>query len=158
MRKGQSSIEYLATYGWALLILLTVLSLLAYYGFIDARALAPDRCDLGAEFSCNDFGFAVDDTQDPDEVTLRMFLKNNLPERVTINTVNCEIEQVAGTGPGGISIGSQEEAELTCTIASDSVASRRGKIKGTFNFEYNKKDKPFSHEIDGTVFGPKVGP
>jgi hypothetical protein len=42
MRKGQTAVEYLMTYGWAILIILIVAGVLAYYGiFSPAGFLGP---------------------------------------------------------------------------------------------------------------------
>lgn len=45
-RKSQAAMEFLLTYGWAILIVLVVISALVYYGVLDPTMLLPEKCIL----------------------------------------------------------------------------------------------------------------
>lgn len=53
--KGQASIEFLTTYGWAFVVLLTMIGSLNYLGFMNTSSFIPDRCIVGGPFVCEEF-------------------------------------------------------------------------------------------------------
>src|SRR5271157_4665387 len=50
MRKGQTAMEYLMTYGWAILIIMVVLAVLFYLGVLNPPV--PSQCTFPAGVSC----------------------------------------------------------------------------------------------------------
>jgi len=57
-KKAQAAMEFLMTYGWAILVVLVVIGALAYFGVLSPGRLLPDRCTLPPGISCNDFTIA----------------------------------------------------------------------------------------------------
>lgn len=53
MKKAQSALEYLTTYGWALLAIIGVIGIMTYTGVGDITSQIPTRCDLGTTIACN---------------------------------------------------------------------------------------------------------
>jgi len=53
--KAQAAMEFLMTYGWAILVVLVVIGALAYFGVLSPGRLLPDRCQLPPGVSCEDF-------------------------------------------------------------------------------------------------------
>jgi len=54
-KKSQAALEFLMTYGWAILIVLIVISALAYFGVLNPQNLLPSKCTLPAGWSCTDY-------------------------------------------------------------------------------------------------------
>jgi len=54
-RKAQAAMEFLMTYGWAILVVLVVIGALAYFGVLSPAKLLPDRCTLPPGISCDDY-------------------------------------------------------------------------------------------------------
>lgn len=52
MKKGQAAMEFLMTYGWAILVVLAAIAALAYFGVLDPGKLLPERCQFPAGFDC----------------------------------------------------------------------------------------------------------
>jgi len=52
MRKGQTAMEYLMTYGWAILIIMVVLAVLFYLGVLNPSGLTPNQCTFPAGVTC----------------------------------------------------------------------------------------------------------
>ena len=50
MRKGQTALEYLITYGWAILVILVVLAVLWYYGIFNPSGYAGEQVKEGTAF------------------------------------------------------------------------------------------------------------
>ncbi|MFO8015818.1 MAG: hypothetical protein R6U32_01805 [Candidatus Woesearchaeota archaeon] len=65
-KKSQAAMEFLLTYGWAILVVLVVIGALAYFGVLDPSKLFPDKCYFGAFGACEDYTL-VDDTNDAGE-------------------------------------------------------------------------------------------
>jgi hypothetical protein len=55
MRKGQAALEFLTTYGWAILVILVMIGAIAYFGIINPDKFLPTRCIVSPEFNCQDF-------------------------------------------------------------------------------------------------------
>jgi hypothetical protein len=54
-RKGQAAIEFLVTYGWAILAAMLVITALTYFGIVRPGVVLPDTCTFSNAFQCNDF-------------------------------------------------------------------------------------------------------
>jgi len=52
MRKGQTAMEYLMTYGWAILIIMVVLAVLFYLGVLNPSGMTPTQCTFPPGFTC----------------------------------------------------------------------------------------------------------
>ena len=54
-KKSQAALEFLMTYGWAILVVLIVISALAYFGVLNPQRMLPSRCTMPTGFSCMDY-------------------------------------------------------------------------------------------------------
>ena len=68
MKKGQAAMEFLMTYGWAILVVLVAIGALAYFGVLSPARFLPSSCTLIPGLSCDEF--KVDGTAET--VTIRM--------------------------------------------------------------------------------------
>jgi hypothetical protein len=55
MKRAQAAMEFLMTYGWAILVVLVVIGALAYFGVLNPQILLPERCELQQGFYCKDY-------------------------------------------------------------------------------------------------------
>lgn len=55
MRKGQAAMEFLMTYGWAILVVLAAVGALAYFGILNPSRFLPDTCNMGSGIGCVEF-------------------------------------------------------------------------------------------------------
>jgi hypothetical protein len=51
-KKAQSALEFLMTYGWAILVILAAVGALAYFGVLDPGRYVPDRCISSIGLTC----------------------------------------------------------------------------------------------------------
>jgi len=56
-RKAQTAMEFLMTYGWAILVMLVVIAVLFYLGVFNPVTVSPKACVMPAGFSC--YGFKI---------------------------------------------------------------------------------------------------
>lgn len=90
MNKSQMALEFLTTYGWAILMLTIMIGVLTYYGVVNPKTFVPSRCVLGPEFACEDYMILQDGS-------LRMLFKVNIPEGVEKLNITCNYEENSST-------------------------------------------------------------
>ncbi len=54
-KKGQAAMEFLMTYGWAILVVLAAIGALAYFGVLSPDRFLPEKCTLPSGTACLDF-------------------------------------------------------------------------------------------------------
>ena len=72
MSRSQSSMEFLMTYGWAILLVAVVLATFSLLNVTDTGLFTQERCISTSDFSCEEFAL------DYDEATNTMILRVNL--------------------------------------------------------------------------------
>ena len=53
-KKGQAAMEFLMTYGWAILVVLVAIGALAYFGVLSPDRFLPAKCTLQSGIACLD--------------------------------------------------------------------------------------------------------
>lgn len=104
MKKGQAAMEFLMTYGWAILVVLAAIGALAYFGVLSPSKLLPNKCTLSPGFDFGDCKAATGGLQ----LSIRNGLGSDATSlNVTINTtagsdVTCNEQVVFASGvPNG---------------------------------------------------------
>ncbi len=77
--KAQISMEFLMTYGWALLIILVAIAAISYYGVTNPEKFIPESCTMPTGIMC--LAHRVQTTE-----TL-LVLRNNMGEDITISAI-----------------------------------------------------------------------
>ncbi|NIM47575.1 MAG: hypothetical protein GTN40_05475 [Candidatus Aenigmarchaeota archaeon] len=126
--KGQTAVEYLMTYGWAILIILIVAGVLAYYGiFAPGSFVGPSKK-----------GFATVDIISPWDLdssdVLRLTFENRVGEAINITSVSADEGTTAPTTPtacgglpaGGIQIAAGARSTVTSFTCGGANAGSTG--------------------------------
>jgi len=50
--KGQAALEFMMTYGWAIIVVLAAIGALSYFGVLNPSKFTPDTCLASAGFAC----------------------------------------------------------------------------------------------------------
>src|SRR3990167_5308518 len=53
-KKGQAAMEFLMTYGWAILAAIIAIAVLAYFGVFNPGRYTSEMCQVSAPFTCDD--------------------------------------------------------------------------------------------------------
>lgn len=53
-KRAQAAMEFLMTYGWAILVVLAAIGALAYFGVLSPGNLLPQRCEFTAGLDCTE--------------------------------------------------------------------------------------------------------
>lgn len=51
-RRSQAAMEFLMTYGWAILVVLAAIAALAYFGVLSPEKFLPEKCLIETGFTC----------------------------------------------------------------------------------------------------------
>ena len=107
-RKGQAAMEFLMTYGWAILVVLVAIGALAYFGVLSPQKFLPSSCQFQSGLGCDSFKAATNG--------VRVVLRNGLGEdltSVTIGVTNCGATAVVASLPDGSSTNQVVSCALT---------------------------------------------
>ncbi len=87
-KKAQAALEFLMTYGWAILVVLIVIGALAYFGVLNPNILVPEKCTLQTGLACKDYRVT--------STGVTLDLQNGMGKGIIIKTIN--ISQSGTTG------------------------------------------------------------
>jgi hypothetical protein len=145
-KRGQAAMEFLMTYGWAILVVLIAIGALAYFGVLNPGRFLPSSCTITPGVSCEDFVVNyVDGTNDAITVTLRNGMGDDLTSAtVTINepdtgTAVCTLACSNGcTGDGSDTLpdGTLTTWTAATCIGGSGVGATGSKFKGDVVFGY----------------------
>ncbi len=91
---GQAAMEYLVTYGWALLILFVVVAYLLTSGAFSANSFASQECVFQPDLSCSPYVLY----RDSSSATLLFTLTNGLGFPINVSSINFTTTGIGATG------------------------------------------------------------
>jgi len=141
-RKGQAAMEFLMTYGWAILVVLAAIGALAYFGVLSPDRFLADKCVISGGFSCGQY-------------------------KVTASSVQFEVQNNLGVDASGVVVTLYGKlGNTTCMENSSSLALSNGagsglityacpvsgtKFRGDVNIVYTKSGETVSHNASGSI-------
>ena len=145
-RKSQAALEFIMTYGWAILVVLVAIGALAYFGVLSPDKFLPAKCNLQSGIAC------VDHQVVPTAITVR--ITNSLGfdlSSVVVKAGGCGTDST--TSPI-LSNGASATYVMTCD--SDSVAAGNQPLTGSkynnmLNVSYTVTDTGISHNNVGQL-------
>ena len=139
-RKSQAALEFLMTYGWAILVVLVAIGALAYFGVLSPDKFLPSKCTLPAGIACADFKV------DAALGTVTVALRNGLgfdATGVLLEVTGCTGSPAAVTLSNG---GQQNIIDTTCTTLISG-----SKFTGDVNVTYTNADTSITHKVQGSI-------
>jgi len=142
-KSGQAAIEFLVTYGWAILGVMIVIGALAYFGLFNTQKYVNDACYFGDQFRCEDSILHKDGRTS-------VMLRNNFGVDINITTVIIKSDygarycNMAQTIPIG-SLG-----EINCTV-SNTTLSLNNKVKYRAIIEFARVGSSNRHNQTGDL-------
>ncbi len=167
-RKGQAAMEFLMTYGWAILVVLAAVGALAFFGVFDLDRYLPDTCEIGSGIDCTEKAVF--------HVTLAG-AGNNIMFTAT-NSLGFDVEDLSIIQPadgdcaavaiasatlvtGGASVVSSCGAANGCIwpngepviVTLDQDILNEGKIECEFTLVYNSAESGIAHQSAARLIG-----
>ena len=138
-KKSQAAMEFLMTYGWAILVVLVAIGALAYFGVLSPDRFLPAKCTLPAGVACVDFNIDSGNVN----IVLRNGLGFNL-DNMVVSVSGC----ANSITPTVLANGAQGTFTATaCGLTSGN------KFKGDINVSYRNIDTELSHKVVGSLTG-----
>jgi hypothetical protein len=139
--------EFLLTYGWAILVVVIAISTLSYFGVLSPTGLAmqPNQCTIDVGLTCVDhrIEFVPGESGDPDSNNLHMVVVNNRGD--SLHITNIKLLDEYGK-QGGYDITAPNGQEVTFDLIDITV----GNPAMPSGARYNKE---FEIELTNTVSG-----
>ena len=137
-KKGQAAMEFLMTYGWALVVVFVSIAGLMYFGANKPEQFLPEKCMIptSSGLFCNDF------TGSTTGFTIR--IKNILSDDVTVDSVvlsGCGSDTDTAVIP---SSGGTADFEISCAVPV-------GKFKGDLVVNYKEGADGLSKSVSGSI-------
>ena len=157
-KKSQAALEFLTTYGWAILVILIILGVIAYFGILTPSKVLPNRCNIGPEFSCIDYKI------DAAGNAFRVRLKNSLGESISISAISlgsegstvysCTLTTPASLPFTFIANGTPQDFVWdTCnSAAAGFVTGEKGKVLMTITYNTLSSGATYARQTKGEVY------
>ncbi|MCD6464227.1 hypothetical protein J7L02_01750 [Candidatus Woesearchaeota archaeon] len=145
-KRSQAALEFLTTYGWAILVVLVMIGALAYFGVLNPSKFAQERCAGGSIFSCSASATTTN-------ITLE--LTNQLPEKITVDTdkdkwsvklangTSITVSSVTVSGGSGVI---QPSAHKTFTIDTSTLGNAGDKVKIEIQVPYTRGESSLTQK------------
>lgn len=115
--KGQAAVEYLMTYGWAILLLIIVIGALVASGALTPSYFVSEECYLGPNLPCS-FVVYKDSALDA-EMHILMNVSNGFPYEIRITRMDAALSgdaSITGSIPNIIALKSGSSAILDIVV------------------------------------------
>ncbi len=154
-RKGQAAMEFLMTYGWAILAAIIAIGVLAYFGVFSPGRLVAGAATANAPFGINAYNVLSTGTTDG-TVTLEMIQNSGdtLQNVVIIITGTGAMSSITCTDAAIVSwnSGTEQTRTIDCTDggAGDPMTSGET-FSGNIAITYNKLGSTVAQQTTGSV-------
>ena len=136
-RKAQAAMEFLMTYGWAILVVLVAIGALAYFGVLSPDKFLPSKCTLPSGLACLDHKASSS--------TVTLVIQNGIGydlTNVSVSVTGCGATAAATT----LDNGEQKTFDISC-----SPALTGSKFSGDVSISYTITDTGLSHTKTGSM-------
>ena len=134
-RSAQAALEFIMTYGWAILVVLVAVGALAYFGVLSPDKFLPSKCTLQSGIACIDHKATA--------IALTVVVQNSLGRDITVDSVKAAGCTALGS-QGTLSNGGQSTYTLVCVNSGS-------KYNGQSNITYTVIDTSIQHTNQGQV-------
>ena len=138
-RKAQAAMEFLMTYGWAILVVLAAIAALAYFGVLNPAKFFPESCTLSPTTGMACIDFRVD----TDSAT--MLVMNSGGRDLVISNVT------VGSCSNEFSIGLPDGSSHVFTLTGCSFGTSGEKMKADIFISYADVMSGFSKTASGSL-------
>jgi hypothetical protein len=141
-RKAQAALEFLMTYGWAILVVLIAIGALAFFGVLSPERFLPAKCTLQPGLACADHKVT------PGQITV--VIKNGYGADITVDSMSAQncVGVVSPALPVSLANGAQTTFDIPCTTPITT-----SKYSGILNITYTNADSGLQRSNIGDIVG-----
>ena len=153
-KRGQAALEFLMTYGWAILVVLVVIGALAYFGVLNPTILLPEKCLLETGLECKDW--AISSTAP----NIRLSIGNSKGKEINITMINMTSSDLTlpvsgcnNTVRSSVRVGSGARADIAFNCTGNTVGPTNAKVKANVRIQWWFTDSgpQYIHTTDGEI-------
>ncbi|MEA3515075.1 MAG: hypothetical protein U9R34_06350 [Nanoarchaeota archaeon] len=137
-KRAQAAMEFLMTYGWAILVVLAAVAALAYFGVLSPDKFLPEKCTLSTGITCTGFKVTSD--------SFTLVLTNNFGKDIELNSVN-----VGGCLISGINESLKNNKISTITQTGCSFGNSGDRVSADISIGYTEKLTGLTKTRTGTL-------
>jgi hypothetical protein len=152
MGKGQAAMEFIMTYGWAIIALLVMIGALAYFGVLSPGKYLPEKCLFGPGISCKDYQIK----HNGGNLQLLLTIENKMGDAIVLQGVN--VTTVGGTtytstcaGFPTTTLDNDGAAALTCNMGASTSPGVGQQAKFNVIITYINIRGTYNHSVSGEV-------
>ncbi len=141
--------EFLMTYGWAILVVLAAIGALAYFGVLSPDKFLPEKCTFPSGLDCIDKP-AISGT------SISVAVKNNIGYPMIISSVTtdaCTLTANNSVTVNGLAPPQTVQNNAQATIALTCNAALSGRVSGDITVNYVNQETNLSHAAVGSITG-----
>jgi hypothetical protein len=144
-KKGQAALEFMVTYGWAIMSAIIVIGALSYFGVFNTQRYTRDTCYFGDQLVCEDNTALTNGT-------VKFQIRNNLGADIEVSEVlmksdygntGCNVISPVGVILAGMLF------EVDCQPSSN--LGNNNKFKYSAIVVFNRDGSPNDHNQTGDV-------
>ncbi len=139
-RLSQAALEFLMTYGWAILVVVASIAVLAYFGVLSPDKFLPRKCVLPVGLVCLDYNV--------EKYKIILVLQNAQGETITIDKVTVSGNNQECSDNQTVTVNNDAKAIITITQCNNGAEG--AKFDGIVNISYTLEEK-LSHNVIGTL-------
>ena len=141
-KRGQAALEFLMTYGWAILVVLVAIGALAYFGVLNPKRSLPDLCIIAPGFSCDDFILNTDGTS-------TVIIRNGFGK--TLNNWTVTLASTTGTCTGINWNGTNwvDGTQLSCAFTGLTTGAVGDILGADLILQYSERGSTLVHRETG---------
>ena len=154
-KKAQAAMEFLMTYGWAILVVLIVIGALAYFGVLNPQSLLPEKCTLQTGFNCRNHIVSASS----DSITIELL--NGMGRTIIIrdgSSANGDLGNLLNncTTTANVTIGNGATGEIVfdscATLAATSDTANKYRWDLGIKWKYSDADDKYATTMNGELF------
>jgi len=139
--KAQAAMEFMMTYGWAIVVALVAIGVLVYLGVLSPDRLLSNKCSLPTGITCLDFNV--------ESSRVILVLQNNIGESITINEV-AVAKKNDGSCSNTESIQLKNNQRAIIIVLDCNNGNINDKFKGDLNITFTKESL-LAHLTQGSI-------
>ena len=142
-KRSQAALEFIMTYGWAILVVLISIFALSYFGVLNPDRFLPSKCVFPSGIACLDFR-AVDPETGPGNITL--VVKNGfgyLASAASFSATSCTTPSTP--------VSSWQTGQQISMVAIGCSITKGSFYQGDINVTYTVQDTGLPHTKVGKL-------
>lgn len=135
--------EFLMTYGWAILVVLAAIGALAYFGVLSPDKFLPDKCTISPPITCLEYKAEVNGANT--DITLVLQQDSG----TTLNITGVGVEGCGTNYTTEITV--DNNAKTSALVLTCPLKAAGSKFKGQVDVSYHPTDGSVVRTVSGTI-------